>query len=226
MNAWKEKRMRKIFEFGVLIFFALPSLAGEISGRVVSIADGDTITVLTPQKRQVKVRLSEIDTPEKRQPYGSKAKQALSNLVFGQNVKVKVETTDRYGRTVGQVYIGGDWVNRAMVCGGHAWVYRKYAKSRSLYDCEREARLSKLGLWSLPEAQRTPPWEWRHASRNRNKRKSPSSSKTSFSGSNCGTKWYCKQMSSCAEARFYLENCGLSRLDGDGDGVPCESLCR
>ena len=157
--------------FGRVIFFVLfivflqPSLADTYTGKVIGITDGDTLTVLKDNK-QYKIRLAEIDTPEKDQPYGNKAKQALSDLVFGKLVRIEVETTDRYGRTVGKVYLGNMYVNAALVRNGHAWVYRRYAKDKTLYDLETEARENQLGLWALPEAQRIPPWEWRRGKRN------------------------------------------------------------
>ena len=157
--------------FGRVIFFVLfivflqPSLADTYTGKVIGITDGDTLTVLKDNK-QYKIRLAEIDTPEKDQPYGNKAKQALSDFVFGKSVRIEVETTDRYGRTVGKVYLGDMDINAELVRNGYAWVYRRYAKDKILYDLETEARENQLGLWALPEAQRIPPWEWRRGKRN------------------------------------------------------------
>ena len=147
------------------VWFADSSVAETITGKVVAISDGDTLTMLQ-DKQQFKIRLSEIDTPEKSQPHGTKAKQALSDLVFGKLVRIEVVTIDRYGRTVGKVYIGDMDINAELVRNGHAWVYRRYAKDKTLYELETEARDNQLGLWSLPEAQRIPPWEWRRGKRN------------------------------------------------------------
>lgn len=112
----------------VLILFLLtvPALADTLSGRVVAIADGDTLTVLTEQREQVRVRLSDIDTPERRQPWGTRARERLSELAFGQEVRVVVRDMDRYGRTVGRVWAGATDVNAAMVRDGAAWVYRRF----------------------------------------------------------------------------------------------------
>lgn len=140
--------------------------ADELSGRVVAVADGDTITLLTPDKRQIRVRLAQIDAPEKAQPYGQKSKQALSDLVFGQTISVRVETTDRYGRTVGTVFYEGKDVNLDLVRSGHAWVYRQYANDREYYSAEERARTMQIGLWALQNDQRVPPWEWRKSKRN------------------------------------------------------------
>lgn len=134
-----------------------------LSGRVVKVTDGDTVTILTPSKKEVKVRLAEIDTPEKRQPWGNRAKQALADLVFDKNVTVKVSTKDRYGRSIGRIYAGELDVNAQMVRTGNAWVYRRYAKDKRLFAMEDSAREAGLGLWGLPETKRMPPWEWRRA---------------------------------------------------------------
>ena len=135
-----------------------------IEGRVVSIADGDTLTLLTSDKKQVKVRLAEIDTPERGQPYASKAKDELSALVWQKEISVRVIDVDRYGRSVGRIYVDGIDVSAEMVRRGAAWVYRKYATDDNLHELENEARESKRGLWSLPESERLPPWEWRRGS--------------------------------------------------------------
>ena len=93
----------------------------ENSGRVVGISDGDTFTLLTSDKQQIKVRLSEIDAPEKAQPFGTRSRQALSDLIFSKDFLVIQDDIDRYGRLVGQVYIGNTHVNRNMVQDGMAW---------------------------------------------------------------------------------------------------------
>jgi len=168
------------------------------------------------------VRLAEIDTPERGQPWATRAKQALSDKLFRKQVEVRVVDTDRYGRTVGHVWIGGRHINREMVREGHAWVYRKYLEDETLLDDEAHAREAEVGLWSLPEAQRVPPWDWRRGER----ADGPKAESPRDRDFTCDSKRYCREMESCAEARFYLEECGLTRLDGDEDGVPCESLCR
>ena len=159
----------------LIVLFALVSpysFAESFMAKVVGVSDGDTVNVLTDKpcnsgkncksgKIQYRVRLAEIDTPEKKQPYGSRSKQALSDLVFGRQVKVDTIDTDRYGRLVAQLYIDGKWVNAELVKSGSAWVYRQYVKSPLLFEFEKDARINKRGLWSLPEADRIPPWEWR-----------------------------------------------------------------
>lgn len=135
--------------------------AADIDGKVISIADGDTFTLLTADKEQIKIRLAEIDAPESGQPYGNKSKQALSNLVFGNDVRVEVQTTDRYGRTVGRPYVGDLDICAEMVRIGAAWAYREYLIDKSLLTVESEAKANNRGLWGLSEAKHVEPWNWR-----------------------------------------------------------------
>lgn len=139
--------------------------AGTLTGRVVGIADGDTLTLLTADHVQHRIRLAGIDTPEKRQPWGKRAKQALAAKVFQKNVTVQADKKDRYGRWIGHVFLGQRNINAEMVAEGHAWVYRRYSKDPRLLALEADARAAKRGLWALPEAQRIPPWEWRRTKR-------------------------------------------------------------
>ena len=149
---------------GLLLFLCFVSgchATNEINGRVVGVSDGDTITVLTPDKRQIKVRLSGIDCPESGQPWGRRAKEAASNAVYGESVSVQISGTDRYGRSIGKVFVNDVDLNRHLVKNGHCWVYRRYAKDQMLFDYEEWARDNSIGLWGLPEASKIPPWEWR-----------------------------------------------------------------
>lgn len=155
----------------VLLRFALPwavlvplvALAGAFDAKVVSIADGDTVTVLTAANEQIRIRLAEIDAPEGGQPWSNRSKQALAALVHGRTVRVEPLTTDRYGRTVARLYVGNIDVSAELVRQGHAWVFRRYVTDESLFAVEEEARAAGRGMWSLPEFQRVPPWEWRAA---------------------------------------------------------------
>ena len=230
--------LRALWWFGFLAILAGPLLAAEYTGRVVGVSDGDTMTLLVPDGtsyQQVKVRLGEIDTPESRQPYGFAPSQALSDLAFGKQARVVVQDTDRYGRTVGRVYVGGTDVNAEMVKQGAAWVYRKYAQDQALYRLEEQAKAAKRGLWGLPEAERCPPWDWRRgtcATASAPAPRAPAAptaaptSAATSGGFTCAGKRYCREMTSCEEAKFYLTQCGVSSLDGNRDGVPCETLCR
>lgn len=126
----------QVVPFVVALLACANALAADVSCKVVGVTDGDTLTCLTSDKQQIKVRLAQIDAPEKSQPYGKESKRALSDLVFGREVTLEPETTDRYGRTVAQVVIGGKDVNLQMVSGGMAWVYDKYAHDHEYFDAQ------------------------------------------------------------------------------------------
>lgn len=135
-------------------------LSATLEVRVVSVHDGDTVTVLVGTE-QVKVRLAEIDAPELKQPFGAKVKQALSSKVFNKSVRVESTGKDRYGRTLGTVYLGEENVNLWMVKEGWAWRYDRYSKSDILKRAQEEAKKERKGLWSDERA--VEPWEWRKA---------------------------------------------------------------
>ena len=151
----------KRLAFLFALIFALPACAQDYPARVVGVTDGDTLTVLTAEKKQVKVRLEGIDAPESGQAFGQRAKQAASELAFGKNVRILPRSTDRYGRTVAEVTLpDGRSLNQEMVREGCAWWYRSYAPNdRTLASFEAEAKAAKRGLWSQPGA--VPPWDWR-----------------------------------------------------------------
>lgn len=159
------------------LLFALPALGHQLTGRVVAVADGDTITVLDAARHPVKIRLSGIDAPEKKQPYGTRARQHLSELVFGKVVEIDWQKHDRYGRIIGRV-IAPEEHCAATICAmtvdaglaqltaGLAWHYKQYAKEQPRAERERyaaaeqEAHIKHLGLWADPRP--VPPWDWRH----------------------------------------------------------------
>jgi endonuclease YncB( thermonuclease family) len=130
----------------------------DFTGKVVGVADGDSITVLR-DREQVTVRLVDIDAPETMQPFGNRSRQALADLVKGREVLVVERGNDRYQRTLGRVYRGDLDVNAEQLRQGMAWVFRQYSKDATLDPMEAEAKEQKRGLWqgSAP----VPPWEWR-----------------------------------------------------------------
>lgn len=141
------------------------AMAGpQIEGRVVGVSDGDTLTLLTPDKQQVKVRLAEIDAPEKAQAFGNKSKQSLAGICFDKPAVLDVQDTDRYGRTVARVVCGDVDANAEQVRRGFAWVYDRYVKDRSLYAVQHDARYNSRGLWR--DASPVPPWEFRRGETN------------------------------------------------------------
>lgn len=152
--------LMSIWSFLLLITI---SSSSTLSGRVVGIADGDTFTLLTDENLQVKIRLHGIDAPEKGQDFGKRAKQELSTLIFGKTVDVIDKGKDRYGRTIGMVFLGEVNINEEMLRRGMAWHYLKYDKEARWDELERQARDARSGLWVQPGA--IAPWEWRAAKR-------------------------------------------------------------
>lgn len=160
-----------LIPLALLLCLAATALArSEISGKVVNVSDGDTITVLTPGNRQVKVRLYGIDCPEKKQAFGQRTTQFTAQRVAGENVRVQIIDTDRYGRSVGVVYAeNGGNLNKELLTNGLAWVYTYFCKASFCNDWKQEelrARRAHVGLW----VDKTPiePWEWRRMRKRRN----------------------------------------------------------
>jgi micrococcal nuclease len=158
---------RKVLFISLLLISLVisPCLSWAWSGRVVGIADGNTITVLQ-DKEQVKIRLYGIDTPERHQAFGNKAKQFTAKLVHGKEVEVEPVDVDRYGRTVALVTVFKLSVNEELVNAGFAWVYTHYCTQpicERWKALEQEAREAKRGLWADPHA--IPPWEFRRENR-------------------------------------------------------------
>lgn len=136
-----------------------PALAEEFTAKVIGVSDGDTITVLHDAKPE-KIRLAEIDCPEKSQAFGAAAKHRTSELAFGKIVSVDVIGHDRYKRSVAEVELpDGRNLNRELVDQGLAWCYRKYSNNADLISLEASARDNHRGLWSAPNP--VPPWTFR-----------------------------------------------------------------
>ena len=160
----RQNAIRCLITAILVILLVTTSAAETLSGRCIAVADGDTITILTPAKRQVRVRLACVDCPERRQAFGKRAKQFMSSLVFARRVRVEVVDRDRYGRVIGWVYVAGPrgnelCVNEELVKAGLAWVYRKYCRNPRLLAFEREAKEARRGLWGDPHPM--PPWMFR-----------------------------------------------------------------
>ena len=162
MNFAKNRLLLTV-AFGLALLYVYFPSAETFTGKVVRIADGDTVTVLNSSGR-IKIRLAEIDAPERNQPWGRKAKSALDALIEDQVIEIEQIDVDSYGRIVGRITFNGLDINREMVRNGHAWVYRQYLRDKSLLDVEAEAKAAKRGLWALPDAERMPPWKWRRLS--------------------------------------------------------------
>lgn len=155
--------MLKLALAAILIATTTAAEPSIITGEVVGVSDGDTITVLVDEE-PIKVRLDGIDAPEAGQPFGTQAKTALSDAIFAKPVRVTISDTDRWGRSIGVVEVAGPQgrpqnVNLAMVRAGMAWHYVAFSDDQELAQAEQEARQGRRGLWTDPEP--TPPWEWR-----------------------------------------------------------------
>ena len=137
-----------------------------VRGRVVGITDGDTIKVLVAEKQLLRIRLAFCDAPEKKQAFGTRAKQAMSEMVFGKDIELRQHAIDRYGRTVAQVFVDGKDVGLEMLRQGFAWVYNRYITEASTEvqetyrKAQEEAKAEQRGLWSDPNS--IPPWIFRN----------------------------------------------------------------
>ena len=206
-----------------LSFFALwawipAALAGPT--KVLSVGDGDTLTVTTSSGR-VTVRLACIDAPESAQtPFGGEAREALKALApVGASVTVQGGKRDRYGRTLAEIRRGNTNVNLELVRNGNAFAYRQYLEGcdRNAYlAAEKQAEEARRGVWSIPGGI-TRPWDWRHGGAPHSKAPKTTST-TSRSG-----RYRCADIGSWVKAQDLLKQ-GHGYLDGDGDGEACESL--
>lgn len=155
--------------FVFLLLISNYAYAATITGRVVAVADGDTITVLDNTNTQHKIRLAGIDAPEKKQAFGNVSKKSLSDLVFGKQVDVDWQKQDRYGRTVGKVIINGLDANLEQIKRGMAWFYSKYQNELVMDDrlnylhANESAQADRVGLWVDKEPMA--PWDFRKTQR-------------------------------------------------------------
>lgn len=147
--------MKRLLFTVLMLGISIPALADQVIG----IADGDTLTVLHGQK-PLRIRLADIDAPEKKQAFGERSKQSLSDLCFGKDATYKAKMIDPYGRTVARVKCVGADVNRIQVERGLAWVYDQYNTDRSLPALQASAKAEHRGLWA--DKSPVPPWEYRH----------------------------------------------------------------
>lgn len=149
----------------LLSFFAVTSQSSKkenniLNGKVTAITDGDTFKLLTQDSTLIKVRLANIDCPERKQPFSSRAKQFVSEAIFGDYIKIHVLKKDRYGRFIANVmYSDSLNLSYQLVNHGLAWHYVQYSKDNKLQAMEDLARKNKIGLWSDPNA--IAPWQWR-----------------------------------------------------------------
>lgn len=216
-----------------------PQLASakEFSTKVIAVLDGDTVLIRRGDGVQ-KIRLADIDAPEVGhagvrgqasytqpvQPFGELSQRSLSEMVLGNQVRVVSQAVDRYGRMVAHLFINGLDVNAEQIRRGMAWEYSHYHANKVLVALEADARQAARGLWASRHP--TPPWDWRRLhpdtyNKSVNRDVSPLQTFTTA----CSSRKHCSVMTTCEEARRYMQQCGTGAMDGDGDGVPCESLC-
>lgn len=152
--------MRKCMQI-ILLFLLLSSClnALELKGKVIAVSDGDTIKLLTQDKVTHKIRLLDIDAPEKSQPFGNKSKENLSKYIAGKTVTVKYTNMDKYSRILGTIYLNNMDVNLQQIKDGYAWVYKQYSSNQIYYQEEKKAKDLKKGLWIAKEP--LAPWEYR-----------------------------------------------------------------
>lgn len=149
----------------------MPAYGEEFEAKVIGVADGDTVTVLHDGRAE-KLRLAEIDCPEKKQAFGNAAKRYTADLSFDKVVKVDTSAHDRYGRSIAQIQLpDGRNLNQELVKAGLAWCYRKYSNNPELLALEQHARQGHDGLWSAPDA--IPPWVFRHSAKDKSETGSP-----------------------------------------------------
>ncbi|MEY3886152.1 MAG: Thermonuclease precursor [Pseudomonadota bacterium] len=149
----------------IWLCMAMSLNAATLQGKVVSVADGDTVTVLDSQKTQYKIRLQGIDAPERAQAFGNKSKQSLHEIVHGKQVTVDYQKKDKYGRVVGKILLNNTDVCLEQLKRGMAWHYKQYANEQPKEDqetyslAEQQAKTELKGLWK--DKQPVPPWEFR-----------------------------------------------------------------
>jgi endonuclease YncB( thermonuclease family) len=208
---------------------ALSAQAETFTAKVIVVMDGDTVMVMR-EGQKVKIRLANIDAPEKAQPFGKQSRDSLLQMLSKQTVQIDSQAVDQYGRTIGMISVGGLNVNEEQVRRGMAWEYSHYHRDETYRALQSEASLARRGLWAQNNLQA--PWDWRKSHPpskpglpNRWRGDSTRAVPVMLYDMECGKKKRCSQMTSCDEARFYFTRCGENALDGNHDGSPCESLC-
>ncbi len=209
-------------------WIALSAQAETFNAKVIAVMDGDTVLVLRDGQK-IKVRLANIDAPEKEQAFGQESRDSLLKMVGKRQVQIDSHAVDQYGRIIGLVSVGGRNVNEEQVKRGMAWEYSHYHADKTYVALQSAARQAHLGLWAQGNPQA--PWQWRKLHPSGAQRSSPSPSFRSTApvmlyDMECGRKRRCSQMASCDEVLFYYTYCGVAVLDGNHDGIPCDDLCK
>jgi len=215
----------------VFLCIALNAQAESFEAKVLTVMDGDTVFVKTGPFK-AKLRLVNIDAPEKDQPFGKQSQESLQSLIGGKVIQVESKAVDKFGRTIALVSIGDINVNEEQVRRGMAWAYSRSRDGKAYDILQSEAQQARRGLWSQTNPQTPSQWRKLHPSEPTKHKPHPqhkvqlqTQKPEKFSNLACGKKNYCSQMVTCDEAHFYLTVCGVKRLDTNKDGIPCESLC-
>lgn len=212
---------------GLLCCIALGAQAETFTAKVIAVLDGDTVLILR-EGRTTKVRLANIDAPEKGQDFGRQSRASLLEMLGKRQVQIDTQAVDQYGRIVGMISVAGRNINQEQVRRGMAWGYSHYHSDKAHLALQSEAQQARRGLWAQDRPQ--PPWQWRklHPSVKPAAPEHPAVERdvpVMRYDLECGNKRHCSQMTSCDEALFYLTRCGVKTLDRNRDGSPCESLC-
>jgi endonuclease YncB( thermonuclease family) len=228
--------------------WAQSAAARSVQGVVTAVTDGDSLWLAQPGQRDIEVRLRDIDAPEICQVWGAEARQALEEWVLGKTVVLRIAGRDTYGRTLGQVLADDVDVGVKMVEEGHAWSVRTNWDRGPLVSQERMARALRRGLHGLPSPVMPRDFRQGHgpcvpegvAARSTpgaaaaapavvaapppRPARSDAPPAVTF---RCDGRTRCSQMRSCEEAQYFLARCPGVQMDGDNDGIPCESQwCR
>ncbi len=234
----------------IVLLCSIPLLvqAETFSAKVIAVMDGDTVMVLRGCERvepeapgtlrrppcgggqKIKVRMANIDAPEKDQTFGQQSRDSLLEMVGKKQAQIDSQAVDQYGRMIGLISVDGRNVNQEQVKRGMAWEYSHYHSDKTYTGLQSDAQQSRRGLWTQTSPQA--PWQWRKlhpslkpAPQANQHGASSHAAPTVLYDLECGKKRRCSQMVSCDEAHFYLTRCGVKTLDGNRDGEPCENLC-
>lgn len=206
-----------------LLLYCISALASgeEYSGRVINVLDGDTVLVSSDDHPQapIKIRLVNIDAPEKDQEYGMASRQSLLDMVLNKPVQVVTQAVDDYGRVIATLRVRDLNVNHAQVQRGWAWENSRFHSNKVLVAMQQEAQQNRRGLWAGVNPIAPNLWRKDHLS------KLPAATPEQVVNNAACAKKSCARMNSCAEAREYFARCKSHALDGDTDGRPCEILC-
>jgi endonuclease YncB( thermonuclease family) len=202
--------------FALLLLLPACALAESFVPQSVLVLDGDTVLVRRESgARPMKVRLADIDAPEKDQAFGEASRRALKEMLAGKAVRVDPVAVDIYGRLVARLYTDDGSVNAELIRRGMAWEYSFNHANREYLRLQEEARQARRGLWAGQGPVQ--PSQWR--------KRQPALHETPQPVYECGTRQHCGQIVTCDEAHYHLTRCGIKSLDPDGDGLPCDALC-